>query len=54
MADADLDWLRATFTQEQLTVFLQGGHSGNLSNPSVQKTILQALAGLGTSRAMPK
>ena len=54
LADADLDWLRATFTPEQLTVFQQGGHSGNLSNPAVQKTILEALTGLGTARAMPK
>lgn len=53
MADADLDWLRATFTPEQLTVFLQGGHSGNLSNPAVQKTILEALAGLKSPRTRP-
>lgn len=53
MADTDLDWLRATFTPEQLTVFLQGGHSGNLSNPSVQSTILEALAGLKSSRTEP-
>ena len=29
-----------------ITVFKQGGHLGNLSNPTVQKTILGALAGL--------
>jgi ABC-type transporter lipoprotein component MlaA len=46
LADEDLAWLRATFTPEQLTVFAQGGHLGNLANPSVQKTILGALAGL--------
>jgi ABC-type transporter lipoprotein component MlaA/pimeloyl-ACP methyl ester carboxylesterase len=39
----DLKWLHATFTPEQLTVFPQGGHLGNLSNPTVQKAILAAL-----------
>jgi hypothetical protein len=49
LADEDLAWLRATFTPEQLTVFEQGGHLGNLFNPTVQKTILGALAGLQSS-----
>jgi phospholipid-binding lipoprotein MlaA len=39
----DLAWLHATFGPEQLTVFPQGGHLGNLSNPVVQKAILAAL-----------
>lgn len=42
----DLDWLRATFAPEQLTVFQQGGHLGNLSQPDVQMAILKALDGL--------
>ena len=46
LADEDLAWLHATFAPEQLTVFPQGGHLGNLSNPTVQKSILAALAGL--------
>jgi len=46
LADEDLAWLHATFAPEQLTVFKQGGHLGNLFNPAVQKTILAALAGL--------
>ncbi len=46
LADDDLAWLRATFTPEQLTVFAQGGHLGNLYNPAVQKAIVGALAGL--------
>ena len=50
LADADLAWLRATFTPEQLTVFSRGGHLGNLVNPTVQKTILGALAGLKPSQ----
>jgi len=49
LADEDLAWLRATFASEQVTVFEQGGHLGNLFNPAVQKTILGALAGLRSS-----
>jgi ABC-type transporter lipoprotein component MlaA/pimeloyl-ACP methyl ester carboxylesterase len=43
LAEEDLDWLRATFTPEQLTIFTKGGHLGNLSNKFVQKSILDAL-----------
>ena len=43
LTDADMAWLHATFAPEQLTVFPQGGHLGNLSNPTVQKAILAAL-----------
>ena len=43
LTDGDLAWLHATFAPEQLTVFPQGGHLGNLSNPAVQKSILAAL-----------
>ena len=43
LTDDDLAWLHATFAPEQLTVFPQGGHLGNLSNPTVQKAILAAL-----------
>ena len=46
LAAEDLAWLRATFTAEQLTVFEQGGHLGNLSSATVQKTILDALKDL--------
>jgi pimeloyl-ACP methyl ester carboxylesterase len=46
LADEDLSWLRATFAPKQLTVFEQGGHLGNLHNPAVQKTIVEALSGL--------
>jgi ABC-type transporter lipoprotein component MlaA/pimeloyl-ACP methyl ester carboxylesterase len=49
LTDEDLTWLHATFTPEQLTVFGRGGHLGNLSNPTVQKTILRALTGLKSS-----
>ncbi len=45
LAEEDLAWLRATFSPAQLTVFAQGGHSGNLANPVVQQAILAALAG---------
>ena len=43
LADEDLAWLHATFAPDRLTVFPQGGHLGNLSNPLVQKAILAAL-----------
>ena len=46
LADEDLAWLHATFAPDRLTVFAQGGHLGNLFNPAVQKTILEALSGL--------
>jgi ABC-type transporter lipoprotein component MlaA/pimeloyl-ACP methyl ester carboxylesterase len=46
LADEDLAWLHATFAPEQLTVFPQGGHLGNLSNPTVQKSIMGALGDL--------
>jgi hypothetical protein len=43
LTDEDLAWLHATFGPDQLTVFPQGGHLGNLSNLTVQKSILAAL-----------
>jgi ABC-type transporter lipoprotein component MlaA/pimeloyl-ACP methyl ester carboxylesterase len=49
LAQPDLAWLHATFGPEQLTVFPEGGHLGNLYNPAVQKTILEALSGLKSS-----
>ena len=39
----DLAWLHATFATNQLTVFPQGGHLGNLANRALQKAILAAL-----------
>jgi hypothetical protein len=52
LPDEDLAWLKTTFAADQLTVFEQGGHLGNLSHPAVQKAILGALAGLQSS--LPK
>jgi ABC-type transporter lipoprotein component MlaA/pimeloyl-ACP methyl ester carboxylesterase len=49
LEDEDLAWLHATFAPEQVTVFPQGGHLGNLSNPAVQKTIVEALGGMKPS-----
>jgi ABC-type transporter lipoprotein component MlaA len=43
LADEDLAWLHSTFATNQLTVFPQGGHLGNLFNPAVQSSILRAL-----------
>jgi ABC-type transporter lipoprotein component MlaA len=39
----DLAWLHDTFGPQQLTVFPQGGHLGNLDNTNVQAAILAAL-----------
>ena len=49
LGDADLAWLRQTFTSEQLTVFKEGWHLGNLFHPLVQQAIMGALAGLKSS-----
>ena len=49
LADEDLAWLRATFPAERLTVFDEGGHMGNLANPLVQKSIVEALSGMGST-----
>jgi ABC-type transporter lipoprotein component MlaA/pimeloyl-ACP methyl ester carboxylesterase len=53
LPDEDLAWLKATVAADQLTVFEQGGHLGNLSHPAVQKAILAALAGLQSSPPKP-
>jgi ABC-type transporter lipoprotein component MlaA/pimeloyl-ACP methyl ester carboxylesterase len=54
LADEDLAWLRATFTPEQLTVFAQGGHLGNLANLTVQKAIMAALTPMRPPEPTPK
>jgi hypothetical protein len=54
LEEEDLTWLRATFTPEHLTVFKQGGHLGNLSNPTVQKAILAALTPMRPPEAKAK
>ena len=46
LPNEDLAWLKTTFAENQLTIFEQGGHLGNLSHPAVQKAILAALEGL--------
>jgi pimeloyl-ACP methyl ester carboxylesterase len=53
LTDEDLAWLCATFAPEQLTAFAQGGHLGNLSNPTVQKAILGALKNMKSSPPKP-
>jgi hypothetical protein len=42
----DLEWLRATFPADRLTLFDRGGHLGNLYNPAVQKVITDQLSDL--------
>ena len=54
LTDEDLAWLHATFGPEQLTVFPQGGHLGNLSNPTVQKAILAALTPMRPPNPKPE
>ena len=54
LTDKDLAWLHATFGPEQLTVFPQGGHLGNLSNPTVQKSILAALTPMRPPNPKPE
>src|SRR5579862_5206803 len=49
LPEEDLAWLKSMFEADQLTIFQKGGHLGNLSNPAVQKSILNALAGLKSS-----
>jgi len=51
---ADQSWLQATFGPDQLKVFPEGGHLGNLDNPVVQKAILGALLGLKIPPAKPQ
>ena len=46
----DLQWLQATLPAEELTVFPEGGHLGNLANPTVQKAIMRGLEGLDLPR----
>jgi pimeloyl-ACP methyl ester carboxylesterase len=54
LSDPDLAWLHATFAPDQLTVFPEGGHLGNLSNPTVQKAILGALSDMKESTPKSK
>jgi ABC-type transporter lipoprotein component MlaA/pimeloyl-ACP methyl ester carboxylesterase len=54
LTDEDLVWLHTTFAPEQLTVFPQGGHLGNLSNSQVQKSILAALTPMRPPASKPE
>ncbi len=54
LTTADIAWLQTTFGTDQLRVFPEGGHLGNLDNPVVQKAILGALLGLKVAPAKPQ
>ena len=54
LTDADLAWLHETFSTEHSTFFEQGGHLGNLDNPTVQKAILAALTPMRTPQIQSK
>ncbi|HWD19424.1 MAG TPA: VacJ family lipoprotein [Verrucomicrobiae bacterium] len=47
----DLTWMQSTFPTNQITLFPQGGHLGNLANPAVQRRVLAALEEL---RSVPQ
>jgi pimeloyl-ACP methyl ester carboxylesterase len=53
LAETDVAWVESTFAPSQLTLFPDGGHLGNLSQPAVQQAILRALDGLGLPQAKP-
>ena len=46
LPEDDLAWFKTVLAEDQVTVFEQGGHLGNLSHPAVQKAIVAALEGL--------
>jgi pimeloyl-ACP methyl ester carboxylesterase len=54
MSDADLAWLRDTFSPDQLAVFARGGHLGNLAHPAVQRAIIAGFADLKPNPEPPK
>jgi hypothetical protein len=54
LQDQDLAWLHDIFPTNQMRVFKEGGHLGNLSNPDVQKTILAALTPMRPPAPEPK
>ena len=49
LSEEDLAWLHITFSAEQMTVFEEGGHLGNLFNPAVQEAIVESLTGVKAS-----
>jgi ABC-type transporter lipoprotein component MlaA len=50
LSDDDTAWLKSTFGSH-MTLFVRGGHLGNLSHPAVQKAVLTALEEV---RAVPQ
>ena len=46
----DLQWLQTTLPADEIIIFPEGGHLGNLAHPAVQSAILHALDGLGATR----
>lgn len=46
LAEEDLAWLRQSVPADRRTFFEHGGHLGNLSDPAVQKAILDTVADL--------
>ncbi|EEF60077.1 MlaA family lipoprotein [Pedosphaera parvula] len=54
LAAEDLNWIEATFGPARATLFERGGHMGNLSQPVVQRAILEALDGLAEIQTASK
>jgi pimeloyl-ACP methyl ester carboxylesterase len=53
LAAEDVSWIEATFDSAQVKLFEHGGHLGNLSQPAVQRAILDALDGLAEVQTKP-
>ena len=49
----DRAWIETTFPPSQVRFFESGGHLGNLSQPAVQKAIVDSLSGLLEGQATP-
>jgi ABC-type transporter lipoprotein component MlaA/pimeloyl-ACP methyl ester carboxylesterase len=54
LAAQDVAWIENTFAPANVTFFEHGGHLGNLSQPVVQKAVLNALDGLGAIQNKPQ
>ena len=54
MTSEDLSWLQGTIPSGQLTLFPQGGHMGNLSQPGIQDAILKTFEDLRSPSMKPQ
>ena len=54
LAKEDVKWIESTFSPGHVALFEHGGHLGNLAQPAVQQSILDALKGLGEFQTRTK